>query len=333
MDKLRIGLCGCGNMGGSLAAGLVGTEEAALVAVADVIPERAAAMADKYDAQPLDSLDKLLAVPGLDGVIIAVPGYLHAPLTIQAAQAGKNIFVEKPMALHVADCQAMIRAARESGVKLMVGQVLRRYEPYRSILRWLDEGRYGQVRAASIWRITDGRRWAVPGYWRAKHALSGGYLLEVGAHELDMLRCLMGAPEMVNALSRKFLDRDHEVTDYIHVQIGFSRGGAASYEGGGGTSISRYGFRIYMDGATLVSDAAFDPKAMKVYDMEGQEVSTEGEFSPDKPVQGELANWLAALRGEAEVAVPGEEGLGTVALAEAAYRSAELGRPVRYEIG
>ena len=333
MTKLRIGLCGCGNMGGSLAEGLAGTGEATLVAVADVIPEKATSMADKYDAQPLDSLDKLLAVPGLDGVIIAVPGYLHAPLTIQAAHAGVHVFVEKPMALHVADCQAMIRAARENGVHLMVGQVLRRYEPYRTILRWLAEGRYGQVRAASIWRITDGRRWAVPGYWRAKHALSGGYLLEVGAHELDMLRCLMGAPETVSALTRRFLDRDHEVSDYIQVQVSFAGGGAASYEGGGGTSISRYGFRIYLDGATLLSDAAFDPRAMKVYDMQGQEVSTEGEFSSDRPVQGELANWLAALRGEAEVSVPGEEGLATVALAQAAYRSAETGRPVRYELG
>jgi predicted dehydrogenase len=225
----------------------------------------------------------------------------------------------------------MIDAARSNGIKLMVGQVLRYYEPYRSILRWNADKRFGRVHAASIWRITDGRRWAVDGYWRASHAKSGGYLLEISAHELDMLRCLMGQPSDVYAIASKFLPRRQEMEDYISATIRFRDGGAANYEGGGGTSVSRYGFRLYFEGATLMSDAAFDPEALRIYDTEGQPVDTlHAEMSPEDPVEAELRDWLAALRGEKPVVIPGEEGLATVAVAQAAYQSIETGRPVSY---
>ena len=126
--------------------------------------------------------------------MIALPSYLHAPAVLQAANAGVGIFCEKPMALNAADCRRMIAAARDRGVALMVGHVMRYYEPYRSILRWQAEARFGRLFAASIWRFFDGRRMAVKGGWQASRDKSGGYLFEIGIHELDMLRCLMGRP-------------------------------------------------------------------------------------------------------------------------------------------
>jgi predicted dehydrogenase len=252
---------------------------------------------------------------------------------VQAAEAGVDVFVEKPMATDVAGCRAMIAAAKEHGIQLMVGQVLRYYEPYRSILRWRAAGRYGDLYAASIWRILDSRR-LVDVDWRARRAQSGGYLFEVGAHELDMLRCLLGRPQTVHALSRKVLPRTHELADYIAVQIHFCQGGAATYESGGGSRVRRYGFRLYFEGATLTSDAAFDRNALRVYDEEGQEIEVAAdEFSPEHPVEAELRGWLAALRDEAPIPISGEEGMATVALAEAAYRSAESGQIVAYEDG
>jgi predicted dehydrogenase len=236
------------------------------------------------------------------------------------------------MALSTSDCHRMIQVSHEHGVKLMVGHVLRYYEPYRSILRWNREGRFGQIRAASIWRTTPGAKWAVEGNWRASRAQSGGFLSEVAVHELDMLRCLMGRPETVYASELKFMPWRHELEDYIAVQIHFAGNGAASFEGGGGTCAGQYGFRLYFEVATMLSDSAFEPQALQAFDPQGAIVEVgKGEFCAEHPVQEELRHWLAALRGERAVPIPGEEGLANVALVEAAYRSARSRQIVTYD--
>ncbi|MBN1582359.1 MAG: Gfo/Idh/MocA family oxidoreductase [Anaerolineae bacterium] len=336
---MHIGLIGCGNMGNSLARALVATGEAQLSFVYDVRPDAAAAFAEQYEAKATSSVEALLACPGLDGVIVAAPPDLHAPLVIQAAEAGVDVFCEKPMALNVAGCEAMLAAAEQHRIKLMIGHVLRYYEPYRSIRRWQADGRFGQLYAASIWRVTDSVHRQAAGNWRASLARSGGYLFEVSAHELDMLRCLMGRPESVYAVSQKMSSGGEcatspkgEWADYLSLQIRFAKGGVAAYEGGAGSYARRYGFRFYFEQATLASDEAFDRHALQVYGADGEVIAIpEDVFSPVHPVEAELSDWLAALRDEAPVAIPGEEGLATVALVVAAYRSAEMGQIVVYE--
>jgi UDP-N-acetylglucosamine 3-dehydrogenase len=333
IQSQQIALWGCGTMGKSLARALAALPEAQLTTVYDLSPEAAIETEDLYGAQVARTAEELLATPGLDGVLIAVPPYLHASTACMAAEAGIDIFLEKPMSTTVAGCRQILSAAETHGVKLMVGQVLRYYEPYRSILRWKAEGRFGDPFAASFWRVTNGKRWASagssePATWRASREKSGGYILEIGAHELDMLHCLMGSPRTVYATMHKVLPYQHEMEDHIVVHVRFD-GGSAVYEAGGGSAVGRYGFRFYMQGATLASNEAFDPQALQVHDMDGQSVeSLSAEFSPEPPVQAELRGWLAALRDEAPVPVPGTEGLATVALAEAAYRSAQSGEIV-----
>jgi 1,5-anhydro-D-fructose reductase (1,5-anhydro-D-mannitol-forming) len=228
----------------------------------------------------------------------------------------------------------MLAAVERFGVRLMIGQVLRYYEPYRTIQRWAAEGRFGRPYSAAIWRVVNGARWAAtPGYWRANRAQSGGYLLEVGAHELDMLRCLLGQPLTVYATEQKTLPYAHEMEDHIVVQIRFAEGGSAVYEGGGGSSVSRYGFRLYFEGATLITESAFSPDKLQIYDREGKELTAlRAEFTSEHPVQAELRDWLTALRGEAPIPISGEEGLATVALAQAAYHSAQTGTLVPYDL-
>jgi predicted dehydrogenase len=328
-DTMRVGLWGCGSMGRSLAEALQVTGEAQLVAAYDVRPEAASEVADRYRAAAVDSAEALVARPGMDGVMIALPTDLHAPAVVQAAEAGLDVFVEKPMSVDVTRCQEMLSAARRCSVGLMVGQVLRYYEPYRSIQRWQQEERFGRLYGAAIWRVTNGRRIASTS-WRASHARSGGYLLEVGVHELDMLRCLMGQPRSVCAVSQKASPQSGWA-DYIALQIRFASGCAATFEGGAGSYVGRYGFRFYFEEATLLSDAAFDRAALCAYGPGGEAIEmADDEFSKEHPVQAELRAWLAALRGEAPVPIPGEEGMASVALAETAYRAAASGEVVAY---
>ncbi len=327
----KVGLWGCGSMGRSLARALLATGEAELVAACDLEPHAADQVAKESGAEIVASAPALLDYSGLDGVMIALPPDLHAAAVAEAAAAGLDIFVEKPMSTTVTGCQEMLAAVQRHGVGLMVGQVLRYYEPYRSIQRWLAEGRFGKLYAAAIWRVTDGRRVAGT-HWRASHTRSGGYLLEVGVHELDMLRCLLGRPQSVCAVARKVTPQEREWDDYITLQIRFENGGAATYEGGAGSYAGRYGFRLYFEDATILSDGAFDRAALQIYGPGGEAIGVpEPGFSPEHPVEAELRAWLAALRGEAPVPIPGEEGMASVALAEAAYRSAASGEVVAYE--
>lgn len=348
-SPLCIGLWGCGGMGRSLAQALLATGEARLAAAYDLQPEAASAAADAYGAKAMDSAEALLAYPGLDGVMIALPPDLHAPSAVRAAKAGLHLFVEKPMSVNVAGCREILQAVQRCGVKLMVGQVLRYYEPYRTIRRWLAEGRFGRLYAAAIWRIIDGHHMDRTS-WRVSHARSGGYLLTVGVHELDMLRCLLGQPQTIAAISlggissagctlsagctpsAQVSEQGGEWADYLAVQVRFAAGGAATYEGGAGSYAGRYGFRLYFEQATLFSEEAFDRHALQVYGTDGRPIAiAEHEFSSEQPVEAELHGWLKALRGEAAIPIPGEEGLASVALAEAAYRAAESGQIVDYK--
>ena len=145
-QPLQIALWGCGTMGQSLARALAAHADAGsaqLAALYDLSPEAASATAARYDAQVAESADALLSTPGLDGVIVALPPYLHPMAVCQAAEAGLDVFCEKPMAPRVSGCREMLAAVERTGIKLMIGQVLRSYEPYQSILRWAAEERFG----------------------------------------------------------------------------------------------------------------------------------------------------------------------------------------------
>ena len=119
--------------------------------------------------------------PDIDLVDIVTPGDSHAEIAIAAAQAGKHVFCEKPMAVNVADCEAMIQAAGQAGVTLMVGQVLRFLQPFLKVRELVDSGAIGRPISAEVTRIGGGdSAWTVP--WRARLEQSGGLLLEINAH-------------------------------------------------------------------------------------------------------------------------------------------------------
>jgi predicted dehydrogenase len=157
-------------------------------------------------------------------------------------------------------------------------------------------------------------------------------MFEVGAHELDMLRCLMGHPQTVRAVRQKRIPYAHEIEDLTSIEISFDSGASASFEGGGGSYTNRYGFHFYFEGATLVSDVAFRPGALQAFTADGPLDLDADTFMDVSPVQRELADWLQSLRTGEPVPVPGEEGMRTVALIEAAYRSAETGDSVPFSL-
>ena len=266
-------------------------------------------------------MEELLADPSVDAVVVATLPNLHEQHVVAAARAGKHVFVEKPMALSTESCDRMIEAARQGGVTLMVGQVLRLIEPFQSIIRWTREGRFGRPVHVLVQRLgaTFGR-----GSWRASLATAGGYLFEVGAHELDFMRCLCGRAAEVYAVRQKARAEEHEMEDAVSLLVRFASGATGRYDGGTAWGRSQYELALCFEEATLLSGTAWDTAALAAFGAgpEPKQIPLEG-FETENGVVRQMRGWIESLRGGGPVPVPGEEGREAVRLAETAYRSAE----------
>jgi inositol 2-dehydrogenase len=188
---VQIGLIGAGRMGATLAQHLAfSVETADFVAIADPFVENAQALAEKCHVPDVyESFDELLAREDIQAVVIATPTNTHAGLVEAAAKAGKHIFVEKPLALTLAACDDAIAAVRMYGVKMQVG-FMRRYDPaYVAAKQKIDAGIIGEpvmfkAVARDPWRTS---------LEFAKRENSGGMIMDMGIHDIDVARWLMGS--------------------------------------------------------------------------------------------------------------------------------------------
>src|SRR5438132_7121109 len=128
MKAIRTALIGCGKVGGLHAAALASLSESNLVAVCDADVDRAKKFAVQYGGRAFADVSEMLSDAGPQAVFICTPHPLHAEPAVLAAQAGAHVMIEKPMAANLADCDAMLAAAKKAGVKLAVMSQRRFYE-------------------------------------------------------------------------------------------------------------------------------------------------------------------------------------------------------------
>jgi predicted dehydrogenase len=172
------------------------------------------------------SLDEMLADPKVDAVYLATPVYLHASDTIASLKAGKDVLVEKPMALNAQEAWEMCRAAEQTGRRLAAAYYRRFWSRFQLVKEMLDRGELGQVVLARMtlhsWYCPDPKG---PGAWRTKRELAGGGVLaDIGCHRLDLLAWWLGLPERLVA-DVKTLTQDYRVEDSACVLASFAGGG------------------------------------------------------------------------------------------------------------
>jgi predicted dehydrogenase len=200
--KLRFGLIGCGGVGPTHAGALLRIEDAELVAVADLIPERASELAAKLGLSKVYTSDEeLIADPDIDVVCICTPSGLHAEHAIRAMRAGKHVIVEKPMEVTREACDRMVRVQRETGRKLTVISQ-HRFDPAAILVKEaIDSGKLGKIILADAsvkwWRKQEYYDVAP---WRGTWAMDGGgSLMNQGVHTMDVLQWLVGGVASVFA--------------------------------------------------------------------------------------------------------------------------------------
>src|ERR1700722_15753490 len=144
MPPLRTALIGCGKVGGIHAQALLALPESEFVAVCDAQAERAQSFAERFSVRPFTDAATMFRDAGIQAVLIATPHPLHAAGAIAAADAGVHVLVEKPLASSLADCDAMLSAARRGGTQLAVISQRRLYEPVQRMKAAIDAGKIGR---------------------------------------------------------------------------------------------------------------------------------------------------------------------------------------------
>jgi len=205
MGTMKLGLIGAGSIAG---AHLKAVPHIAGIVEFVAIAEPNAANRQRQSARfnierAYTDPAELLAQPDIEGVVLTTPHDTHADLARRCFAAGKHVLVEKPMACSLAECDAMIAAAKTAGKTLMVAQC-QRYDPsYRGLKAVLDSGELGPIRAVRIEAMQNAAAFVPTGHWYLDgHRAGGGIVISVAIHKIDLLRYLLGDVVRVTAICR-----------------------------------------------------------------------------------------------------------------------------------
>ena len=285
---LNIGIVGFGFMGRMHYRCWKGRDDVKIVAICDinenVVEDSQKAVGNVAGAEEAidfsginiySDLGKMLAQEKLDVVSITLPTFLHADSTVQALKAGVNVLCEKPMSLHVPECERMIAAAEDSGKILQIGHCVRFWPEWAVTRQIVADGKYGKLLAASFRRLSAPPTWSHEN-WLMNQQRSGGVELDLHIHDSDYVQYLLGTPRAVCSFGAKSVGNGlvHIVTQYL-----YDDDMVITAEGGWAMAPS-FGFEmsmnIILEKATIVYDCTRDP-VFKVCPVEGDA------FTPEVP--------------------------------------------------
>ncbi|MDT7710789.1 MAG: myo-inositol 2-dehydrogenase / D-chiro-inositol 1-dehydrogenase [Pseudonocardiales bacterium] len=329
-DTLAIALIGAGRIGANHAA-IVARQipGAALVAVSDPVADAAQRLASHLGAEP-SAVDEVLARPDVDAVLITAPARSHTDLVLAAAAAGKHVFVEKPMAVTLADADRAIAAAAEAGVVLQVG-FNRRFAPAFAAARCaIDDQRIGTPQLLrSVTRD--------PGPFTADPARIPQWtiFLETLIHDFDTLCWLNpgATPVRVHAFADALVARGAKASgllDTAVVTISFDNGAIATADA---SFSALYGYDVRAEvfgSAGMVTAGTARTTDMTLYDAGGIHADTSRRDTDllHAAYLGELTAFTDAVRAGTAPVVAGEDARTALSIALAAIRSIETGTAV-----
>ena len=208
----RVGLIGCGMWGRNLARNLA--QLGVLAAVADAVPAQADGFATEFDTEAL-AVPTLLEQASLDGVVIATAAPTHADLACRAFAAGRHVYVEKPLALTLAEAELMAAAAANANRQLMVGHLIRYHDAFLELQDQLAAGIIGDLRHVTANRLAMGRI-------RATESV----IYDLGPHDLSLILALFGEePHTISCHGASHITPG--LPDMLSAWLGFSGGRSA----------------------------------------------------------------------------------------------------------
>ena len=343
---LNIGVIGCGKIAQVRhIPEYAANENCTLTAFFSPNAKRAEDMAAKYGGKVYASAEELFADPEIDAVSICAANYAHAELSIKALEAGKHVLCEKPMAVTIEDCEAMLAAAEKAGKRLMIGQNQRLAKAHLCAKELLEQGEIGKVVSfrssfghggPETWSISPGKdTW----FFDKKRAAMGA-MADLGIHKTDLLRFLLGQDVVRTTARLCTLDKRGPNDELIGVDdnafcIYEMSGGAFgtmtaswTYYGAEDNSTVLYGtegiMRIYDDPAHSIV-VKLNGGAVQTYDVE--QIQT----NDNQTRSGVIDQWIDCLKEGRRPEISGASVLSAMRAVFASIQSAETGRTVEIE--
>jgi len=324
MSDIRVALIGCGGMGKSLISQLKTVDGAQLVAGVDAFDQAREAFTAEYEVPTFATFAEANDAVELDAVVVAVPNHLHAPATIEAAQAGKHVFCEKPMSLTLANCRAMIDACKQAGVKLQIGQVLRYLPDFNKAIQMVKDGDLGTPMHGAICRYS-GPKQNWNNTWRDDPEQVGHYLFEVSVHEIDFMRCIFGKPVAVTGWDISFDPNSPLWAKATTGVVEFESGAICVITEGMFNPIGRTEVEISGTGGAVRFHWGADFTYKSMCDKEDfQATGAEIGEGVENGVRREQREWIEAIQNDTAPTIPGEEGMANIEIALAILESSRL---------
>jgi UDP-N-acetyl-2-amino-2-deoxyglucuronate dehydrogenase len=336
--KIRFALVGCGRIANNHFEALrKHHERAELVGVCDVDPRALDRAVSLTGATPYASLEHMLRECEADAFIVTTPSGLHPEQAIRIAQAGRHVITEKPMATRWEDGKRMVAAADAAGVRLFVVKQNRRNATLQLLKQAVEKKRFGRIYMVNLnvfW--TRPEEYYQSAKWRGTWEFDGGAFMNQASHYVDLLDWIVGPVESLQAYTAT-LARNIEVEDTGVISLRWRNGALGSMNvtmltyprnmEGSITVLGEHGtVRI---GGVAVNEiqqwqfATPDPDDDKVGDASYQTTSVYGFGHPLY-----YDNVIKVLRGEAEPETDGREGLKSLEVLIAAYKSARDGKRI-----
>jgi UDP-N-acetyl-2-amino-2-deoxyglucuronate dehydrogenase len=355
----NISIAGCSRVAHLHAKAIQSIPNACLSGVWSRTPKTADDFASVYKTRAYDNISRMVAENKTDLVIVCNAHPFHVQPATEAAKAGANVLVEKPLASDLQDCNEMIKICKENKVRLGVISQRRWYEPVKRVKEAIEYGRIGRPVLATVtmlgWRdkaYYDSDAWR--GSWKTE---GGGVLVNQAPHQLDILLWYMGEVDELYGIWRNLNHRYIEVEDTAVAIVKFKSGAIGNIlvsnsqkpgiygkvhvhgENGASVGVQTDGGAMFIAGRTGVAE----PPVNDIWTIPGEEdmlkewikQDTETFNNCDPTVcymQYQIEDFIASIRNNTEPLVTGEAGLRTVELFTAIYRSSRDNLPVKFPL-
>ncbi|MEV4781969.1 Gfo/Idh/MocA family protein [Burkholderia sp. LMU1-1-1.1] len=336
--KVRFALVGCGRIAQNHFAALAQhAERCQLVAVCDVDPAALARAAAQTGATPFARLDQMLAKSEVDAVVITTPSGLHPEQAVRVAAAGRHVITEKPMATRWEDAKRMVGACDAAGVRMFVVKQNRRNATLQLLKSAVDKKRFGRIYMVNLnvfW--TRPQSYYNSAGWRGTWEFDGGAFMNQASHYVDLIDWIVGPVESLQAYTAT-LARDIEVEDTGVISLRWRNGALGSM------NVTMLAYPHNLEGSITILGEKGTARIGGVAVNEVQQwqfaepdeddarvreasYATTSVYGFGHPLYYD--NVIKVLRGEAEPETDGREGLKSLEVLIAAYRSARDGRRV-----
>ena len=324
IEPLRVASLGMGWWSDVLADAINRSGKLTITACYSRSEEKRAAFAAKYGCRAVPSYEAILADKDIEAVINTTPNGVHLETTRAAADAGKHVFLDKPIANTVSDGRRITELCRKAGVVLALGYQRRRESQFRWIKRQIDEGLFGKLVNAEA-NISRDRLGKIDlGSWRYQAAgMPGGVMLQIGIHYTDVLEYLIGPVKAVSGqFARLVLPGDNP--DVASLVLEHENGALSTLNASYASASEYYLMNIYGKEATAYYDMFEGLRMLK----RGEEKPVKVPFANKDTIAEELEEFADAVRGAGAPEIGGEYATTSLAVIRAGIVSAREGRHV-----